>query len=169
MIKVDEVIERMKGIHAVALDKTELYINNMSMKELNTLINDAVAVMTLLKAPLPDQDKADLDVIHRIRSGSLKKSVCRDYAIYNGDWYRSHPWFTPEGGKLLRAFVMDMESSNSIINTVNIHNMSFDDASRILMLCGPACDLLSPKGFIRWLKEKMMGDPRIREEVMRNA
>ena len=64
---------------------------------------------------------------------------------------------------------MDMEASNSIINTVNNHNMTLDYASRILMLCGPACDLLSPEGFIRWLKEKMMDNPQIREEVMSNA
>ena len=123
----------------------------------------------LLEQKFPEQDMKDLDVIHRIRSGSIKKIVCRDYSIYNGDWYREHPWFTPEGGKLLRAFLMDMESSNSIINTVNSHNMSLDYASRILMLCAPACDLLSPEGFIRWLKEKMMDNPQIREEVMRNA
>ena len=96
MIKVSGVIERLQGIHAVALDKKQLYINNMSMKELNTLIDDAVAVITLLEAPLPDQDKADLDVIHRIRSGSLRKMVCREYAIYNGDWYRDHPWNVPK-------------------------------------------------------------------------
>ena len=45
---------------------------------------------------LSDQDKADLDVIRRIRRGSIKKSVCRDYAIYNGDWYRDHPWNVPK-------------------------------------------------------------------------
>ncbi len=95
MIKVDEVIKRLNGIHAVAVDKTQLYINNMSMKALNKLIDDAVAVMTLLDAPLPDQDMVDLDVIHRIRSGELKKCVCRKYAIYNGDWYRAHPWNVP--------------------------------------------------------------------------
>ena len=96
MIKVDEVIKRLQGIHAVAIDKDQLYINNMSMKALNKLIDEAVAVMTLLDAPLSDQDKADLDVIRRIRSGSIKKSVCRDYAIYNGEWYRDHPWNVPK-------------------------------------------------------------------------
>lgn len=96
MIKVDEVIKRMHGINAVAIDKNQLCINNMSMNELNKLIRDAVTVMTVLEMPLPEQDKADLDVIHRIRRGSIKKCVRYEYAIYNGAWFREHPWQIPK-------------------------------------------------------------------------
>lgn len=64
--------------------------------ETGKLIRDTITVLELLEAPLSEQDKADLDAIHRIRSGSLKKIVCREYAMYNGDWYREHPWNVPK-------------------------------------------------------------------------
>ncbi|MBQ8708491.1 MAG: hypothetical protein IJ523_10430 [Succinivibrionaceae bacterium] len=67
--------------------------------------------------------------------------------------------------KLLVDFLLDAEASNSILNSVRCHNMSLDTVSRIIMLCGPACDTLSPDGFIKWLKGKMADDPRIREEM----
>lgn len=49
-----------------------------------------------LEWKFPEQDMKDLDVIHSIRSGETKKHVERDYAIYNGDWYREHPWNVPK-------------------------------------------------------------------------
>ena len=57
------------------------------------------------------------------------------------------------------------EASNSILNSVRCHNMSIDTVSKIIMLCGPACDALSPDGFIKWLKDRITDDPRIREEM----
>jgi len=60
------------------------------------LIRDTIVALKLLDAPLSEQDKADLDTMHRIRSGEIKKKVCHDYAIYNGDWYREHPWDIPQ-------------------------------------------------------------------------
>lgn len=70
-----------------------------------------------------------------------------------------------ENKKLLGAFLVDAEASNSILNSVNSHCISLDTVSRIIMLCGPACDALSPDGFIKWLKDKMMDDPRIMDKV----
>ncbi|MBQ9211113.1 MAG: hypothetical protein IJ153_11070 [Clostridia bacterium] len=51
-----------------------------------------------------DQDREDLDIIRRIRDGSLKKCVRHDYVIYNGEWYRAHPMNAPaEDGEEARA------------------------------------------------------------------
>ena len=66
---------------------------------------------------------------------------------------------------LLADFLLDIEASNSILNSVRCHNMSIDTVSKIIMLCGPACDALSPDGFIKWLKDRITDDPRIREEM----
>lgn len=66
---------------------------------------------------------------------------------------------------LLADFLLDIEASNSILDSVRCHNMSIDTVSKIIMLCGPACDALSPDGFIKWLKDRITDDPRIREEM----
>ena len=47
MLKVEDLIKRLQSVHAVALDKTSLYINNMSIKELNNLINDTVTMLAM--------------------------------------------------------------------------------------------------------------------------
>ena len=58
-------------------------------------VYDALA---LLKAQelISDQDRKDLDILHRVKEGKLAKSLCRDYVIYNGEWYRNHKWDWPE-------------------------------------------------------------------------
>ena len=63
--------------------------------------------LKLLKAPLSEQDRADLDVIHRIRSGEFKKAVCREYVIYNGDWYRAHPWNVPKENEPIEPYELE--------------------------------------------------------------
>lgn len=40
---------------------------------------------------LSNQDKADLDLIRKVRSGEIKKQVCAAYTLINGDFYRAHP------------------------------------------------------------------------------
>ena len=71
-------------------------------------------------------------------------------------------------GKLLQEFFTDVKASNSILNSVNNHCLTLETVSKIIMLCGPACDVLSPDGFIKWLKDRITDDSRIREEVMQN-
>lgn len=66
---------------------------------------------------------------------------------------------------ILAEYLMYAEASGSILSSINLHCMSLDDASKIIMLCGPACDALSPDGFIKWLKDRITDDPRIREEM----
>jgi hypothetical protein len=45
--------------------------------------------------PISDQDRKDLDILHRVKEGKLAKSLCFDYVIYNGEWYRNHKWDWP--------------------------------------------------------------------------
>ena len=140
MIKVDEVIKRMHRINAVAIDENHLCINNMSMNELNKLIRDAVTVMTLLEVPLSDQDKIDLDRVHRIRRGELKKIVNADYTIINGDFYRAHPplCFTTEPRVMTLEEVQQMGQYN-IENSFTPYKTCLYERRGIkrLLICAP--------------------------------
>lgn len=53
-----------------------------------TLERDALEL--LKEQQLSDQDRIDLDVIHRIRSRETVKVAKHDYIIVNGDWYREN-------------------------------------------------------------------------------
>ena len=38
----------------------------------------------------------DLQILRDIKSGKVLKSGCKEYVIYNGDWYRKRKWDWPE-------------------------------------------------------------------------
>lgn len=59
---------------------------------------------------------------------------------------------------ILQGFLADIPSSESILNSVNCHAISLEDASRIIGICACACDVMSPSGFIHWLKERFNQD-----------
>lgn len=65
----------------------------------------------------------------------------------------------------LQGFLLDIPSSESILNSVNCHAISLEDASRIIAICASACDAMSPSGFIRWLKERFKQDLVLRGYV----
>ena len=55
-------------------------------------------IIDLLKAQKPPtvRECKDLQVLRDIKSGKVLKSGCKDYVIYNGDWYRTHKWDAPQ-------------------------------------------------------------------------
>ena len=57
------------------------------------------AAMVALKQ-ITDQDLKDLDMLRRVKDGKLAKTLCRDYVIYNGEWYRNHKWDWPDNEPL---------------------------------------------------------------------
>ena len=59
---------------------------------------------------------------------------------------------------MLQGFLADIPSSESILNSVNCHAISLEDASHIIAICSYACDVMSPSGFIHWLKERFNQD-----------
>ena len=59
---------------------------------------------------------------------------------------------------MLQGFLTDIPSSESILNSVNCHAISLEDASKIIAICAYACDVMSPSGFIRWLKDRLAQD-----------
>ena len=59
---------------------------------------------------------------------------------------------------MLQGFLTDIPSSESILNSVNCHAISLEHASQIIAICACACDLISPSGFISWLKERIAQD-----------
>ena len=59
---------------------------------------------------------------------------------------------------MLQGFLTDTPSSESILNSVNCHAISLEDASKIIAICAYVCDLISPSGFISWLKERIAQD-----------
>lgn len=57
----------------------------------NDNVIGCTAYVNRWKAQEPtEQERKDLDVLRRVKSGKVLKHVCYDYAIYNGDWYRKH-------------------------------------------------------------------------------
>ena len=44
-MKLEKVIKGLESIHAVALDKEQLYVNHMSMKDFNELLADAAELL----------------------------------------------------------------------------------------------------------------------------
>lgn len=86
MIRVQNLIDQWE----------ERLIDYPKENETARLIRDTIAVLELLETPLSEQGRKDLDLMQRVRSGQVKKCVCHDYAIYNGDWYREHPWNLPK-------------------------------------------------------------------------
>lgn len=59
---------------------------------------------------------------------------------------------------MLQGFLTDIPSSESILNSVNCHAISLEHASQIIAICACACDLISPSGFIGWLKDRIAQD-----------
>ena len=76
----------------------------------NDLEEDGKPEWCPLKAQesISEQDRKDLDILHRVMEGKLAKSLCRDYVIYNGEWYRNHKWDWPEK-KPLEPHIVDGE------------------------------------------------------------
>ena len=56
-----------------------------------------------LKAQEPPtvRECKDLQVLRDIKSGKVLKSGCKDYVIYNGDWYRTHKWDAPHEPRVM--------------------------------------------------------------------
>ena len=59
---------------------------------------------------------------------------------------------------MVQGFLTDIPSSESILNSVNCHAISLEDASKIIAICAYACDLMSSSGFISWLKDRIAQD-----------
>ena len=102
-----------------------------------------------------------LEYCHDLRGIDL----CR-YCPYDGDISKYHCQSKLMTDALellmeensLQEFLMDIESSNSILNSVNNHCISLEHASQIIAICACACDLISPSGFIGWLKDRIAQD-----------
>lgn len=45
MMRFEKTVKGLESIHAVALDKEQLYVNNMSMKDFNELLADALDLL----------------------------------------------------------------------------------------------------------------------------
>lgn len=70
-------------------------LNTDKREALSAIAHLALEIIKANK-PLTDQELDDLDTMRKIRSGEIKKKVCHDYAIYNGDFYRKNPWNAPK-------------------------------------------------------------------------
>ena len=66
---------------------------------------------------------------------------------------------------LARTLMYAKEMIETFTTPIDCHCMSMDDARIILILSGFACDVLSPSGFIHWLKRKMNEDKRLHEAI----
>lgn len=57
---------------------------------------------------LTEEERRDLENLRRVKRGESLKIVCRDYVIYNGEWYRTHRWDWPVG-EVLKARLLSLE------------------------------------------------------------
>lgn len=57
--------------------------------------------------------------------------------------------------KFKRYYLYDHDCFDEIIEIIDSHAMTIKDVSKIITLCGPACDDISANGFIDWLKGKL--------------
>lgn len=63
------------------------------------LLTDAKEAM----GEIGPEDMQDLERVRAVRSGAIKKAVCHDYTIINGDFYREHGgWQWPHTAKETR-------------------------------------------------------------------
>jgi len=44
---------------------------------------------------LTEEERRDLENLRRVKRREVLKIVCRDYVIYNGEWYRNNKWDWP--------------------------------------------------------------------------
>lgn len=66
-----------------------------------------VAELTTMQEPPSVRECKDLQVLRDIKSGKVLKSGCKDYVIYNGDWYRKNRWDWPEKAQEPRVLTLD--------------------------------------------------------------
>ena len=64
------------------------------------LMADAIALLKEQK-PMTEQEHKDLEILRKVRSGAILKSLSHDCVIYNGNWYRKHPWNQPRETRVL--------------------------------------------------------------------
>ena len=57
-------------------------------------MKDAIELLEAQEPPTVREYK-DLEVLRGIKSGKVLKSGCKEYVIFNGDWYRSHRYEWP--------------------------------------------------------------------------
>lgn len=76
----------------------ERFVQEYSVEYTNYDEEVLKGVLELLKEQKPPtvRECKDLQVLRDIKSGKVLKSGCKDYVIYNGDWYRKHRWDSPE-------------------------------------------------------------------------
>lgn len=62
---------------------------------IDQIYKDALELLKTQEKPTVKECK-DLQVLRDIKSGKVLKSGCKEYVIYNGDWYRKNRWDWPE-------------------------------------------------------------------------
>lgn len=53
---------------------------------------------------------------------------------------------------MIYTYLTSKNAIKQIINEVNYHAISFDDAAKIVKACAPYCDEKTADGFIKWLQ-----------------
>jgi hypothetical protein len=104
------------------------------------------------RCPYADKKLGTCDAVQGLMNDALSLLKAQESSI-----------MTPEKVAVLQGFLLDIPSSESILNSVNCHAISLEDASKIIAICACACDVMSPSGFIRWLKERFMNDFILKE------
>lgn len=70
------------------------------------------AIILLRAMELTEQEKEDLEIIHRIRNGKSLKVVNGSYTIVNEAWRKENPWVLPGEAVSPLALVKDPSMTN---------------------------------------------------------
>lgn len=76
-----EIIEGLRGIHAVALDERQLYINDMSMQRFNALLREAAELLEKQR-PVTVKPDYNFDTGGRYGRCPVCKSLIRRQGVY---------------------------------------------------------------------------------------
>lgn len=83
--------------------------------------------------------------------GPYEGRACNECPASKPEYALNHK-LQEEYNEQLEAFFANKDAIKRIINAVNYHALSFDDAAKIIEICAPYCDVKSADGFIMWLK-----------------
>ena len=107
-----------------------------------------------------DEEALRSAIVH-IKSGKEAAIRLTGYQLrekYGNKQPRPLSLLKAQDATMLQGFLADILSSESILNSVNCHAISLEDASRIIAICACVCDVMSPSGFIHWLKDRIKQD-----------
>lgn len=94
----EKVVEQLKELRSHFRALAGITSSSESRKNYVESARTIDEAIELLKEqePMTVNERRDLEILRRVKSGKILKHGCADYVIYNGEWYRKNPWNHPQ-------------------------------------------------------------------------